>query len=100
MAVHKAQLDDWVKELHDGIEITFPQGVKPEIIERQVEQCKKGTCKCCTPSFHKDVTSIEIIRETHTKVHIKGNITRSQVVENLLGCAPVLLDNGREIDGK
>ena len=78
-------------EQKDGyVEIIFSDQIPRDIIEKQVQECQSGTCECCTPAFRKQVESFEVIPGEELKVRVTGDISKEQVMENILGCAPKL----------
>ena len=72
------------------VEITFSDQIPRGLIEKQVQECQSGTCKCCTPAFRKQVKSFEVIPGEELKVRVTGDISKEQVLENVLSCAPKL----------
>ena len=75
----------------DGyVEITFSDQIPRDIIEKQVQECQGGTCECCTPAFRKKVESFEVVPDQKLKVRVTGDISKDQVMENVLSCAPNL----------
>ena len=78
-------------EQKDGyVEITFSDQIPRDIIEKQVQECQSGTCECCTPAFRKEVESFEVVPDQELKVRVTGDISKDQVMENVLSCAPKL----------
>ncbi|BCO10579.1 hypothetical protein GF1_29550 [Desulfolithobacter dissulfuricans] len=75
------------------VEIIFSDEIPRELIEKQVQECQSGTCQCCTPAFRENVESFEIVPDRELKVRVTGKITKEQIMENILSCAPKL---GRE----
>lgn len=80
-----------VQEGDGYVEITFSDEIPRELIENQVKECQNGTCACCTTAFRENVESFEIIPDKELKVRVKGSITKEQIMENILSCAPKLL---------
>jgi len=80
-----------VKEGEGCVEITFSDEIPRELIENQVKECQDGTCACCTAAFRENVESFEIIPDKKLKVRVTGSITKDQIMENILSCAPKLL---------
>lgn len=80
-------------EQKDGyVEITFSELIPRDIIEKQVQECQGGTCECCTPAFREKVESFEVAPDQELKVRVTGDISKDQVMENVLSCAPKLRD--------
>ena len=78
-------------EQKDGyVEITFSDQIPRDIIEKQVQECQGGTCACCTPAFREKVESFEVMPDQELKVRVTGDISKDQVMENVLSCAPKL----------
>ena len=79
-------------EQKDGyVEITFSEQIPRDIIEKQVQECQGRICACCTPAFREKVESFEIVQDQELKVRVTGNISKDQVMENILSCAPKLI---------
>ena len=79
-----------VEQKNGYVEITFSDQIPRDIIEKQVQECQGGTCECCTPAFREKVESFEVMPDQELKVLVTGDITRDQVMENVLSCAPKL----------
>ena len=79
-----------VEQKNGYVEITFSDQIPRDIIEKQVEECQSGTCECCTPDFRKKVESFEVVPDQELKVRVTGDISKAQVLENILSCAPKL----------
>ena len=79
-----------VEQKNGFVEITFSDQIPRDIIEKQVEECQSGTCECCTPAFRKKVESFEVVPDQELKVRVTGDISKAQVMENILSCAPKL----------
>lgn len=79
-----------VEQKKGYVEITFSDQVPRHIIEKQVQECQGGTCECCTPAFRKKVESFEVVSAQELKVRVTGDISKGQVLENILSCAPKL----------
>ncbi len=78
-------------EQKDGyVEITFSELIPRDIIEKQVQECQGGTCECCTLAFREKVESFEVVPDQKLKVRVTGDISKDQVMENVLSCAPNL----------
>ncbi len=82
-----------VEEGEGYVEITFSDDMPRKLIEKQVEECQRGTCQCCTEAFRKKVKTFEILPDSKLKVRVTGEITKEQIVENLMRCAPKLKEN-------
>ena len=80
-----------ISQVKDGVEMVFSKEVPVETIKKQVSSCQASTCDCCTPAFREKVESFSN-EETDDgiKVKITGDITKEQVQENVMACAPKL----------
>ena len=79
-----------VEQGEEGVEITFSDEIPRDLIESQVRECQNGTCQCCTPAFRKNVDSFEIIPGKKLRVKVTGNITKEQIIANIMSCMPKL----------
>ena len=79
-----------VEQKNGYVEITFSDQIPRDIIEKQVQECQGGTCECCTPAFREKVESFEVVPDQELKVRVTGDISKDQVMENILSCAPKL----------
>ncbi len=77
-----------VKKGDGCVEITFSDEIPRKLIEDQVKECQNGTCACCTTAFREKVEFFEIIPDKKLKVRVKGDISKEQIMENILSCAP------------
>ncbi|NOX15842.1 MAG: hypothetical protein GXP61_07450 [Epsilonproteobacteria bacterium] len=91
MGVLAKQIPAQIVEQKGYVEITFSDSIPRELIENQVQECQNGTCKCCTPTFRENIESFEIVPDEKLKVRVKGEITKEQIMENVLSCAPKLV---------
>ena len=92
----KKNIDDMINVVQkdNAVEIEFSKDLPEEMIEEQVSSCQASTCTCCTPVFREKVEDFSTTTtEEGIKVIIKGDITKEQVQENVLGCAPKLQDS-------
>ncbi len=79
-----------VEQKNGYVEITFSDQMPRDIIEKQVQECQSGACECCTPAFREKVESFEVVPDHELKVRVTGDISKDQVMENVLSCAPKL----------
>ncbi len=79
-----------VEQRNGYVEITFSKQIPKDLIEKQVQECQGGTCECCTPAFRNQIKSFEVISDEELKVRVTGDISKYQVMENILSCAPKL----------
>ncbi len=78
-------------EQRDGfVEIIFAAEVPQAIVELQVDSCREETCECCTPAFREKVADFTLISDVATKVQIHGTISKDEVMQNMVSCAPKL----------
>ncbi len=96
MSLRENDLPAIVEQKNGYVEITFSGQIPRDIIEKQVQECQAGTCECCTPAFRKKVESFEVVPDQELKVRVTGDISKDQVMENVLSCAPKLRKNTGE----
>ena len=77
-----------VEQKNGYVEIVFSEQIPRNLIEKQVQECRGGTCECCTPAFREKVESFEVVPDQELKVRVTGDISKDQVMENVLGCLP------------
>ena len=84
-----------VEQKNGFVEITFAEEVPQDIVKTQVSACRDETCECCTPAFREKVDDFNLVLGVDTKVQIYGSISKDEVLQNMVSCAPKLKDAAR-----
>lgn len=73
-----------VKQLHNGVKISFSGAISKDKVERMMQNCTAGKCECMKDETKKKIHTMQVIEENELiKLELTGDIKKEEIEEAL-----------------